>query len=187
MFRGLPNALATVCLLVVMLTAPIPRAAGADSETAPAAAPVVARRADFADFDRRATRGERLNVVFFGASLTWGANATDPMLTSYRAVVARRLEAAYPAAHFRFHDAAIGGTGSQLGVFRLERDVLRHEPDLVFLDFSANDDIYSDNPESLASYEAILRRLIAEAKCPVVQVIFPFRWNVSKADTDAMK
>jgi lysophospholipase L1-like esterase len=141
----------------------------------------------FEEFDRRARAGDRLNVVFFGASLTWGANATDPLLTSYRAQIARRMEARYPEAHFKFWDAAIGGTGSQLGVFRLDRDVLRHQPDLVFLDFSANDDIYSDNPESLASYEAILRRLVTEAKCPVVQVIFPFKWNVSKADTEAMK
>lgn len=141
----------------------------------------------FAELDQRARGGERLNVVFFGASLTWGANATDPPQTSYRARIAERLETRYPQAHFKFFDAAIGGTGSQLGVFRVERDVLRHKPDLVFLDFSANDDIYSDNPESLASYEAILRRLITEAKCPVVQVIFPFRWNVSKADVGAMK
>src|SRR6266436_5194617 len=118
----------------------------------------------FAEFDRRAQAGERLNVVFFGASLTWGANASDPLLTSYRAQIAQRMEARYPEAHFKFWDAAIGGTGSQLGVFRVERDVLRRKPDLVFLDFSANDDIYSDNAETLASYEAILRRLIADAK-----------------------
>src|SRR5438128_3337922 len=99
----------------------------------------------FADFDRRAKAGERLNVVFFGASLTWGANATDPNLTSYRGAIARKFEAAYPKAHFHFWDAAIGGTGSQLGVFRFDRDVLSHEPDLVCLDFSANDDIYLDN------------------------------------------
>ena len=141
----------------------------------------------FAEFDRRAREGERLNIVFFGASLTWGANATDPMQTSYRAVVARRLEAAYPKAHFRFHDAAIGGTGSQLGVFRLDRDVLRHRPDLVFLDFSANDDINSANPETLASYEAIVRRMLLEARTPVVQVIFPFKWNVAAGNTDGMK
>ena len=29
-------------------------------------------------------------------SLTWGANASDPQLTSYRAVIGRRLEEAYP-------------------------------------------------------------------------------------------
>ncbi len=142
---------------------------------------------DFAAFDRRAQAGERLNVVFFGASLTWGANASDPVQTSYRGQTARKFEAAYPNAHFRFFDAAIGGTGSQLGVFRLDRDVLRHHPDLVFLDFSANDDIYSDNPESLASYESLVRRLVTEANCPVVQMIFPFKWNVQNADVEKMK
>ncbi|MBE3071210.1 MAG: SGNH/GDSL hydrolase family protein, partial [Planctomycetes bacterium] len=141
----------------------------------------------FDDFDRRARAGERLSVVFFGASLTWGANATDPQQTSYRALVARRLEAKYPEARFRFHDAAIGGTGSQLGVFRLDRDVLAKHPDLVFLDFSANDDIYSDKAETLASYEAIVRRIIVDGRAPVVPVIFPFQWNVSAPDLGGMK
>ena len=141
----------------------------------------------FAEFDQRAKAGERLTVVFFGASLTWGANATDPQLTSYRALVAQRLEAAYPQAHFTFRDAAIGGTGSQLGVFRLDRDVLRHKPDLVFLDFSANDDINSATPETLASYESLMRRIITEARAPLVQVIFPFGWDVKFADFNKMK
>ncbi|HZZ71551.1 MAG TPA: SGNH/GDSL hydrolase family protein [Pirellulales bacterium] len=137
-------------------------------------------QASFAHFDQQARSGDRLNVVFFGASLTWGANASDPQQTSYRAVVAQRLEAAYPAAHFKFFDAAIGGTNSQLGAFRLDRDVLRHQPDLVFLDFSANDDIYSASPETLASYEAIVRRIITEAHAPVVQVILPFKGDVER-------
>ena len=34
------------------------------------------------------------------------------------------LEQECPRAHFRFWDSAIGGTGSQLGVFRFDRDVL---------------------------------------------------------------
>jgi len=141
----------------------------------------------FAEFDTRAKAGERLSVVFFGASLTWGANASDPMLTSYRGLVSKRLEAAYPQAHFKFWDGAIGGTGSQLGVFRFERDVLARQPDLVFLDFSANDDIYSDDPETLASYESIVRRIVTDAKVPCVQVIFPFLWNVQTGKLDGMK
>ncbi|MCO8123506.1 GDSL-type esterase/lipase family protein [Stieleria sp. TO1_6] len=35
--------------------------------------------------------------------------------------------------------AAIGGTGSDLGVFRLQNDVLRHQPDLLFVEFAVND------------------------------------------------
>ena len=146
-----------------------------------------AATSDFAAFDRAARHGDRLTVVFFGASLTWGANASDQANTSYRARIAERLEAEYPKAHFRFYDAAIGGTGSQLGVFRLDRDVLRRKPDLVFLDFSANDDIYSDAPETLASYESLVRRLVAEAGVPVIQMIFPFQWNVTQGNTDGMK
>ncbi len=145
------------------------------------------RTASFEDFDRRAKAGERLNVVFFGASLTWGANATEPNLTSFRGRMAELLEERYPQARLKFFDAALGGTGSQLGVFRLERDVLRRKPDLVFLDFSANDDIYSDKAETLASYEAIVRRIITEARCPLVIVIFPFQWNVAQGNTGGMK
>ncbi|MHC4250961.1 MAG: SGNH/GDSL hydrolase family protein [Planctomycetota bacterium] len=152
-----------------------------------AAPPDLAATPSFADFDRRAREGERLNVVFFGASLTWGANATDQGLTSYRALVADRLRERYPHAHFRFYDGAIGGTGSQTGVFRLERDCLRREPDLVSLDFSANDDIYRDAPETLASYESLVRRIVTEGGCPVVVMVFPFKWNVEQGNTDGMK
>ncbi len=142
--------------------------------------------ASFAEFDRRAQEGDRLSVVFFGASLTWGANASDPQLTSFRAVIGDRLVAKYPKARFRFWDAAIGGTGSQLGLFRLERDCLKRKPDLVFLDFSANDDIHSATPETLASYEAIVRRLVQQG-IPVVQVVFPFKWNVEAGKLDDFK
>jgi len=140
----------------------------------------------FSAFDRRAKAGERLKVVFFGASLTWGANASDQSETSYRAVIRDRLGEQYPKAHFHCRDSAIGGTGSQLGAFRLDRDVLAHKPDLVFVDFTANDDIYKDDPESLSSYESILRRL-AQAGIPVVQVSFPFKWNIKTAELPTMK
>ena len=140
----------------------------------------------FSALDARARAGEPITVVFFGASLTWGANATDQAHTSYRAVVADLLAQRYPKAPIHCHDAAIGGTGSQLGVFRLERDVLRRKPDLVFLDFSANDDINSADPETLASYESIVRRLV-QAKIPVVQVAFPFKWNINAEQLPGMK
>jgi lysophospholipase L1-like esterase len=130
---------------------------------------------DFADFDRRSTAGDHLNVVFFGGSLTWGAMATNPELTSYRAVMGDKFEQAYPKAHFTFWDAAIGGTGSELGAFRLERDVLSHKPDLVFLDFTVNDGGVS--ADKLASYESLVRRMV-QAGVPVVEVILPVKATV---------
>jgi len=117
--------------------------------------------ASFTGFDRKAAEGRALSVVFFGGSLTWGANASDPQTTSYRALMADYLRKKYPKSSFTFHDAAIGGTGSALGMFRLERDVLSKNPDLVFLDFTINDNIYESTPESLASYEILLREMIS--------------------------
>lgn len=166
---------ATITLLA-MITLALPAAENA----------VITPKGSFADFDERARAGERLNVVFFGASLTWGANASDPAETSYRAVIRDRLHERYPRAQFYCRDSAIGGTGSPLGAFRLERDVLAHQPDLVFVDFSANDDIYKDDPESLSAYESIIRRL-AQANIPVVQVAFPFKWNIKTAELPTMK
>ncbi len=141
----------------------------------------------FGNFDRRARAGERLNVVFFGGSLTWGANATDPQLTSYRALVSQKLEDCYPKAHFKFWDAAVGGTDSRLGVFRLDRDVLRHKPDLVFLEFSANDNIHSEDGDILAAYESIVRRIIQNTEAQIVQVILPFRYDVESGNTSQMR
>ncbi len=141
----------------------------------------------FAEFDKKAKAGEHLTVAFFGASLTWGANATDHARTSYRARVAQKLETKYPEAHFRFIDGAIGGTNSQLGVFRLQRDCLQYKPDLAFLDFSANDDIGKAQPDLLAAYESLVRRIITEGKCPMVVVIFPFKWNAKPGTAAGMK
>lgn len=136
----------------------------------------------FTDFDKRAQAGEELSVVFLGGSLTWGAQATDPQKTSYRAVVSKALQERYPTARFSFADAAIGGTGSQLGAFRLQRDVLAYEPDLVFLDFTINDGAHAaPNADRLAAYEALVRRLLSEDAL-VVQAIFPMKRDLQQAE-----
>jgi len=139
---------------------------------------------DFSVFDRLARGGARLSVVFLGGSLTWGAQSTNPQEFSYRAIVGKMFLETYPKAHFRFWDAAIGGTGSQLAGFRLERDVLRKKPDLVFLDFTINDDPYVPlTPSRLSSYESLVRRLML-AGIPVVQVILPAKCDAQENPPD---
>lgn len=135
--------------------------------------------ASFADFDQRARAGEPLTVVFFGGSLTWGANASDPQKTSYRALMGDYLRKKYPKSSFNFIDASIGGTGSKLGIFRLQRDVMAYHPDLVFLDFTANDGLEGQDPTSLASYEGLLRDMIG-AGVAVEQVFFGFKFDFGK-------
>ena len=78
--------------------------------------------ASFATFDARARAGESLTVAYFGCSLMWSANASEPNETGFRGLMSRYLEQRYPKAHFRFVDASVVGTGAMLGVFRLGAD-----------------------------------------------------------------
>lgn len=137
-----------------------------------------------ASFCERAEKGERLTVAFLGGSLTWGANASDPNKTSWRALVGQRLEERYPAAHFKFVDAAIGASSSLLGIFRVDRDVIRYKPDLVFIEFLVNDGEYGRNDMASCSYEGIVRRLLERVPgcVPVLVMLPPTRATIEAAD-----
>ncbi len=140
------------------------------------------RSPSFAEFAKRAENGEKLNVVFLGGSLTWGANASDEQKTSYRAYTSLWMRDHFPKASFWFYDAAIGGTGSDLGLFRIERDVLQYKPDLVFLDFTVNDGVDDDSFVRNESYEALLRTMI-ERGVPVMQVLLGVKHNFEEKTT----
>ena len=75
--------------------------------------------------------GKTVRVAYFGGSIT-EANGWRPKTLAW-------LRARYPKATIEEINAAIGGTGSDLGVFRFRRDVLDKKPDLVFVEFAVND------------------------------------------------
>lgn len=104
----------------------------------------------------RMAHGAPTSVVFFGGSITWGATATDPLRTSWRALVERELRRRHPRTPLTAVDAAVGGQPSELGVFRMDRDVLPYEPDLVFIEFTVND---GNRPGAAESMEGIIRKL----------------------------
>lgn len=108
-------------------------------------------------FEQKMQAGERLNIVYLGGSITWGACASDQGKTSYRALVSEFFEKQYPKAHLKFVDAAIGGTPSKLGVFRMDRDVLPYNPDLTFIEFAVNDG--GKTKDSVETMEGIIRKL----------------------------
>lgn len=79
----------------------------------------------------RLAAGGPLRVVYFGGSITDAPG--------WRVGFDAWLRMEYARSAITMHNASIGGTGSDLGVFRVERDVLAHEPDLVLVEFSVND------------------------------------------------
>ena len=80
---------------------------------------------------KAATPGAELTVAYFGGSITAQAGWRPKTLEHFRKT--------WPQAKFAEINAAIGGTGSDLGVFRLAQDVLEKKPDLLFVEFAVND------------------------------------------------
>jgi S-formylglutathione hydrolase FrmB len=81
-------------------------------------------------FDKLRT-GAELRVAYLGGSIT----AQD----GWRPKTLNWLRQQFPSAKLSEINAAIGGTGSDLGVFRLQHDVLDHHPGLLFVEFAIND------------------------------------------------
>ena len=91
----------------------------------------VARRGMPNFLSRCAQDGQSLRVAYFGGSIT-AANG-------WRVQTLQEFRKRWPKAQFAEINAAIGGTGSDLGVFRCDHDVVSQKPDLVFVEFAVND------------------------------------------------
>ena len=81
---------------------------------------------------RLATPKDELRVAYLGGSITAAADGWRTLTTEY-------LRNRFPNTVVTEISAGLPGTGSDLGACRLERDVLRHRPDLLFVEFAVND------------------------------------------------
>lgn len=79
----------------------------------------------------KSPEGGEIRVAYLGGSITAAAG--------WRVKSLEGLQKRYPAAKWSEIHAAIGGTGSDLGVFRVGQDALAHKPDLLFVEFAVND------------------------------------------------
>ncbi len=89
-------------------------------------------RGRFANSYSAITERKTATVAFLGGSIT--------EMKGYRVMLERWLEQSFPETSFRFVNAGISSTCSTTGAFRLSRDVLAHQPDLLFVEFAVNDD-----------------------------------------------
>ena len=108
----------------------------------------------------RLTTAKKLNVGYFGGSITKGVGASDQNTTSWRALTTSWLKTNFPAANISEVNAAIGGTGSVFGAYRLVDDLKLKtiQPDLLFIDFAINDQYDGITVAEVKSYiETIIR------------------------------
>lgn len=101
---------------------------------------------------------KRLTVGYFGGSITEGSGASDPSKSSWRALTTSWFSNNHPDCEITEIQAAIGGTGSDLGAYRCRTDLLKGKPDLVFVEFAVNDH-KKDEELILRSMEGIVRQI----------------------------
>lgn len=82
-----------------------------------------------------------INVVFHGHSVPSGYFAAPEVrpFESYPHLFHRDLKKRYPNAVINVITTSIGGENSIQGAARFERDVFKHKPDLIFIDYALND------------------------------------------------
>jgi lysophospholipase L1-like esterase len=88
-------------------------------------------RGGLPNFFAKAAGSGDVRVGYLGGSIT----AQD----GWRPKTLAWFKKNFPTAKFSEINAAIGGTGSDLGVFRLQHDVLDQKPDLLLVEFAVND------------------------------------------------
>ena len=103
------------------------------------------------NFFNKAMRGAAIKAAYLGGSIT--------AQEGWRVLSLNWFKARFPKATFTQVNAAIGGTGSDFGVFRLQDHVLRHQPDLLFVEFAVNDR-KTDPAKIVRAVEGIVRQTI---------------------------
>ena len=123
---------------------------------------------------------EPLSVAFIGGSLTEGeidyeGTSLEDGRLKWANVVLKFLGGLFPFRRITAVNAGLGGTRSEYGAIRFERDVLSSSPDIVFIEFSCNDRATGEagfdeagKRDMLIYLESMIRQCMAAKKVPVI-------------------
>ncbi|MBQ8524301.1 MAG: S-layer homology domain-containing protein [Clostridia bacterium] len=125
--------------------------------------------ARFAKAFAKAEKGESITVGYIGGSITQGAISGAQRQHSYAHVTHEWLQNRFPNTEVKYVNAGIGGTPSEFGNFRAEPHLLSHNPDIIFIEFSVNDN--AENAVHRETYEALVRRSLNDENAPAVALI----------------
>ncbi len=130
----------------------------------------------------KAKNGEEVTLSFIGGSITQGAGAIPIHEKSYARIYADAFEEKYAnGGKVNLIKAGVGGTPSELGMIRFERDILRdgkEKPDLIVIEFAVNDE--GDETKGVC-YESLVRKCLALPWKPAVVLlfaVFSYDWNL---------
>lgn len=105
-------------------------------------------RGGLPNFFAKLKAGKPVTVGFIGGSITQA-------LFGYRIQTAQYIQSLFPHSIFKWMNAGVSGTGTDLGACRIYEQILKHSPDLVFVEFAVN----GGYP---AGMEGIVRQIIRQ-------------------------
>ena len=129
----------------------------------------------------KARDGKEVTLAYIGGSITQGAGAIPIHTKCYAYQSCKLFQKRFAAQdNVRLIKAGVGGTPSELGMIRFDRDVLRREeqPDLVVIEFAVNDE--GDETKG-DCYESLVRKVLNLPWKPAVVLLFSVfanDWNL---------
>lgn len=126
-------------------------------------------------------KNRAFNLVFHGHSVPAGYHKTPDVrpFEAYPQLVFQGLKKDHPFAVMNCIVTAIGGEDSLSGAARFERDVLCHQPDVIFIDYALN-----DRRQPLDKVEAAWKSMIRQAKQRKIPVVLITPTGDSNAKLD---
>lgn len=116
----------------------------------------------------QARSGEKTTIAYIGGSITEGVGTNAA--TCYARLSYEFFRDTYGTGdNVEYVNAGLSGTPSNLGVLRLQRDVLDYTPDIVFVEFAVND---SQDDIAKESYESLVRTVLEQDNAPAVVLLF---------------
>lgn len=132
----------------------------------------------------KAKKGEDVVIAYIGGSITQGAGA-KPINEKCYAYLSYKgfceLFTKDGGKHVKFVKAGVGGTPSELGMIRYEKEVTEYgkiQPDVVIVEFAVNDE--GDETEGVC-FESLVRKIAKAPNKPAVILnfaVFMSEWNL---------
>jgi lysophospholipase L1-like esterase len=115
-----------------------------------------------------AAAGNDITVAFIGGSITQRFSAEADECYAY--LVYDWFRQTFPSSKTTSVNCGVGATGSYIGVHRADTDLLAHQPDIVFVEFSVND-TDEDTERNMAAYDSLLRKIWRAESRPAIITI----------------
>jgi len=103
-------------------------------------------RGGLPNFFRKINTSKPITIGYIGGSITQGN-------VCYRMQASKYIQLQHPNVTFKWMNAGVSGTGTDLGACRIKEQLLQYKPDLIFIEFAVNG-AYQ------AGMEGIIRQII---------------------------